>query len=300
MARNQQQQRSFIILTIIFFLLTFNYVASEMQPVEDVEIDNKEVPTDLEEKKAEELDVLHTTSAPLNPNLGFLHAFFASFSVIIVSEIGDKTFFIAAILSMKNPRIIVFLGAIVALALMTVLSAVFGMVFIQFIPQHIVHYVSIFLFVVFGLKMLHEGYTMSNNSSEEIEEVQSEIRKKEDEVNKDTNKSITSADPEAGVSRKAKASAATVLFRIFMQSFTMTFVAEWGDRSQLTTIILSARENLSGVILGGVIGHSICTGIGVIGGRFIAQKISVKTVTLIGGVVFLLFAITSLFYKPGE
>lgn len=62
-----------------------------------------------------------------------------------------------------------------------------------------------------------------------------------------------------------------------MQSFTMTFVAEWGDRSQLTTIILSARENLSGVILGGVIGHSICTGIGVIGGRFIAQKISVKT-----------------------
>lgn len=56
------------------------------------------------------------------------------------------------------------------------------MVFIQFIPQHIVHYVSIFLFVVFGLKMLHEGYTMSNNSSEEMEEVQSEIRKKEDEV----------------------------------------------------------------------------------------------------------------------
>lgn len=98
-------------------------------------------------------------------------------------------------------------------------------------------------------------------------------------MNKDTNKSITSADPEAGVSRKTKASAATLLFRIFMQSFTMTFVAEWGDRSQLTTIILSARENLSGVILGGVIGHSICTGIGVIGGRFIAQKISVKTGT---------------------
>ena len=56
------------------------------------------------------------------------------------------------------------------------------MVFIQFIPQTVVHYVSIFLFVVFGLKMLHEGYTMGNNSTEEIEEVQSEIRKKEDEV----------------------------------------------------------------------------------------------------------------------
>ena len=38
--------------------------------------------------------------------LGFLHGFAASFSVIIVSEIGDKTFFIAAILAMKYSRYI--------------------------------------------------------------------------------------------------------------------------------------------------------------------------------------------------
>ena len=122
MARQQKQHRSFIFLTILFFVLTFNYVASEIQPVEDLENEIKEVPTDLEEKKSDEVDVLQTTLAPTNVNLGFVHAFFASFSVIIVSEIGDKTFFIAAILSMKNPRIIVFLGAILALALMTVLS----------------------------------------------------------------------------------------------------------------------------------------------------------------------------------
>jgi len=35
---------------------------------------------------------------------GFLHAFFASLSVIVVSEIGDKTFFIAAIMAMKHSR----------------------------------------------------------------------------------------------------------------------------------------------------------------------------------------------------
>ena len=37
-------------------------------------------------------------------SFGFLHAFFASLSVIVVSEIGDKTFFIAAIMAMKHSR----------------------------------------------------------------------------------------------------------------------------------------------------------------------------------------------------
>ena len=40
----------------------------------------------------------------------FVHGFFAALSVIIVSELGDKTFFIAAILSMKHPRLTVYLG----------------------------------------------------------------------------------------------------------------------------------------------------------------------------------------------
>jgi len=52
----------------------------------------------------------------------FLHAFVASLSVIIVSELGDKTFFIAAILAMRHSRLLVFGGAIAALGLMTVLS----------------------------------------------------------------------------------------------------------------------------------------------------------------------------------
>ena len=30
--------------------------------------------------------------------------------------------------------------------------------------------------------------------------------------------------------------------KVFLQSLTLTFLAEWGDRSQLETIILAARE----------------------------------------------------------
>lgn len=63
-----------------------------------------------------------TTSHIPVVSMGFVHAFVASLSMIIVSELGDKTFFIAAIMAMRHPRITVFTGAISALALMTVLS----------------------------------------------------------------------------------------------------------------------------------------------------------------------------------
>lgn len=55
-------------------------------------------------------------------NLGFIHAFVAAISVIIVSELGDKTFFIAAIMAMRYNRLTVLAGAMLALGLMTCLS----------------------------------------------------------------------------------------------------------------------------------------------------------------------------------
>jgi len=33
-----------------------------------------------------------------------------------------------------------------------------------------------------------------------------------------------------------------MMTHIFAQSFVLTFLAEWGDRSQMSTIILAARD----------------------------------------------------------
>ncbi|XP_011197439.2 uncharacterized protein DDB_G0283357 isoform X1 [Bactrocera dorsalis] len=525
---------------------------------------------------ANDLNEADATKEP-KTNSGFIDAFSASISVILFTELGDKTFFIAAIMAMRHPRLIVFAGAISALALMTVLSVVFGMA-ATIIPKVYTYYISTALFAIFGLKMIYEGYFMKDSDAqEELEEVQSTLRKREDElmrkrskyddadakrknsnsdkedeclergagvtannsidndsnitttvivahsknpdmshrqrkhnnhnnnnninnqkigcdVSKDaadsdnsschendiflkgvngvsgvgvgvaavdnmkstnfhsspalsasvlsnqteqtncdeftnspnklnfksnndsgdddgiddhhnidiidggdddnatvdsghggtpihgkrakqtktgsvkqatvmvhsasasaivmlhnnnnkhdiitgTSNSITSLnslnlnakigvgagetngelkqlggskkrlersaslvqDPESGVVRKnAKKSATHMTMRILMQAFTMTFLAEWGDRSQLTTIILAASKNVYGVITGGIIGHSICTGLAVIGGRMVAAKISVRTVTIIGGIVFVGFAVYALIVKPDD
>ncbi|KAL1506675.1 hypothetical protein ABEB36_005998 [Hypothenemus hampei] len=274
------------ILFVLTFLFSIYFSNTEVAPVLKNEDPTMPPPTDEKESKSGILNVKDVT---------FVHGFVASFSVILVSEIGDKTFFIAAIMAMRHPRVTVFGGAISALVLMTILSALFGWL-VTVIPRVYTFYISTALFAIFGLKMLKEGCAMSpNEGQEEMEEVQIELRNREEQAERSSNQDVEVASSNRR-SKPPNPWAATL--KIFLQAFTMTFLAEWGDRSQLTTIILGARENVYGVILGGVIGHAICTGVAVLGGRMIAQKISVRTVTIIGGIVFLLFAFSALFFDP--
>merc|ERR1712192_134219 len=90
------------------------------------------------------------------------------------------------------------------------------------------------------------------------------------------------------------------IFKLFTSTFVMTFLAEWGDRSQLATIVMAGINDVSGVCVGGVLGHFICTGLAVICGALIAKKVSVRGVTLVGALVFIGFAIASLFIDPYE
>merc|ERR1719461_2398780 len=157
----------------------------------------------------------------------FFHGFVATFSVIVVSELGDKTFFIAAIMAMKHPRWTVFIGAMSALGVMHVMSAFFGYA-ITVIPRLYTYYLSSFLFAVFGIKMLREGWKMSPN------EVQEDLRKKEAE-----NESSASSLETGQSTRQNTNMLYKVISRIFLQAFALTFLAEWGDRSQLATIVLA-------------------------------------------------------------
>jgi putative Ca2+/H+ antiporter (TMEM165/GDT1 family) len=90
------------------------------------------------------------------------------------------------------------------------------------------------------------------------------------------------------------------IFKLFTNSFAMTFLAEWGDRAQLATSVMAGINDVAGVCLGGVLGHFICTGLAVICGALISKKISVRMVTLVGALVFIGFAVASLFIDPYE
>jgi Ca2+/H+ antiporter, TMEM165/GDT1 family len=198
-----------------------------------------------------------------------LTAFTAGLLLITISELGDKTFFIAVILAMRHPRRPVFLGVTAALAAMTIISVVVGQAASLF-PKIYIHYGEIALFGFFGLKLLYDAQQMpAKSDSEEAEEA-------EEAVNQ---------------ARAWKWLPAGSALAIIIEAFVLTFIAEWGDRTQIATIALAASNNPIGVTLGAILGHAICAAIAVIGGKIIAGRISERTITALGGCLFLIFGI---------
>lgn len=203
--------------------------------------------------------------------LTLLTAFTAGLLLITISELGDKTFFIAVILSMRYPRHLVLAGVIAALATMTILSVAIGQV-VSFLPKAYTHYAAIGLFLLFGLKLLYDASQMTVSTTDEVvEEAKEAIEGSEKNLRGRTNS-----------------------WAILLESFILTFLAEWGDRTQIATVTLAAANNPVGVTLGAIVGHAICAVIAVMGGCLIAGKISERMVTAIGGGLFLIFAVVTL------
>lgn len=201
-----------------------------------------------------------------------LSAFTAGLLLITISELGDKTFFIAVILAMRHSRRWVFAGVVAALAAMTVLSVLMGQV-VSFLPDRYIKFGEIALFLGFGLKLLYDASKMSGGAGcDEAEEAMETV--KDSKLCQTPSSNITT---------------------VLSQAFLLTFVAEWGDRTQIATIALGASQNPYGVTVGAILGHAICALIAVVGGKLIAGRISEKAITGIGGLLFLVFGAIAIF-----
>jgi Ca2+/H+ antiporter, TMEM165/GDT1 family len=201
-----------------------------------------------------------------------LSAFTKALLLITSAELGDKSFLIAMFLAMRHPRRWVFLGTTLALAIMTVLSVLLGRVLTVVDPAYL-RYAESGLFLFFGGKLLYQGWQMSaQNEGGELAEAEAEVEK---------------ADRQLGVKPTP--------FKMVLESFTLIFIAEWGDRTQFATIALAAANDPVGVIIGAILGHTICAVIAVVAGKSIADRISEKLITLLGGGLFILFGALALF-----
>ncbi|KAK3383553.1 hypothetical protein B0T24DRAFT_53521 [Lasiosphaeria ovina] len=258
------------------------------------------------------------------------HSFILSLTMILFSEVGDKTFLVAALMAMKHDRMVVFSAAFSALITMTVLSAILGHAVPTLIPKRLTNFLAAGLFLIFGGRLLREGLAMSPDEgvSAEMQEVELELEEKENLARKQGRRrsSVSPYTLEMGLgNRKSRSKSrfptpprspssspdgrtpsprrgtivgffaglnnllSLLLSPAWVQTFVMTFLGEWGDRSQIATIAMAAGQDYWWVTLGAVLGHGCCTGVAVVGGRAIAGKVSLKVVTVGGAVAFLVF-----------
>ena len=183
-------------------------------------------------------------------------------------------------MAMRHPRGIVLAGAFLALALMSLLSAMLGHILPSLLPRRYTTVAAAVLFFVFGAMMMKEGLEMdpgNDKIQEEMREVQKEVEDAEEKVGSHSPTSArrledaeegssTSYPPAAGGSSPTGNGGHRLLTRgesakkdqslkqglvnlvqlfvnpILVQTFIMTFLAEWGDRSQISTIALAAAH----------------------------------------------------------
>ncbi|PPQ92151.1 hypothetical protein CVT25_008776 [Psilocybe cyanescens] len=257
---------------------------------------------------------MDAVSPPTPDDLSSPQALLQSFLMIIISELGDKTFLIAAILAMRHPRLTVFLGAFLSLLLMSFLSASLGHLLPTLIPRRWTQWCAAALFLVFGVKMLGEARGMAEGGKgkmeEEMREAEEEIEddervheggllsagiapssatgnaiplhsmeegRKSDDIDMDIDSTSSSTKkPKPSWTDGARNFCSLFLGPVFVQAFVLTFLGEWGDRSQIATIALGAAHNVYVVTFGTVLGHACCTALAVVGGRYVSTKISVK------------------------
>lgn len=203
--------------------------------------------------------------------------------LIFFSELGDKTFFIAALLAARNSAAVIFLGTFGALGVMTIISVVLGRTF---------HYVdevlpfrfgdmdlpiddiaAALLLVYFGVSTLLDA---SSGDGLKAEEEQKEAEIAVSEV--------------LGNGAGILAAASTII-----STFLLVFVAEWGDKSFFSTIALAAASSPLGVIGGALAGHGLATLLAVLGGSLLGTFLSEKVIAYVGGVLFLVFAAVTAF-----
>ncbi|KAL1295860.1 hypothetical protein HN51_056681 [Arachis hypogaea] len=221
--------------------------------------------------------------------------FTKSLAMTVLSEIGDKTFFAAAILAMRHPRRLVLLGCLSALIVMTILSALVGWAAPNLISRKWSHHITTFLFFGFGIWSLKDAI-FGDGDAEELAEVEAELDK-DWKANNGVKKDSSKVDDD--LKKQQRPFLSQFLSPIFLKAFSINFFGEWGDKSQLATIGLAADENPFGVVLGGILGQALCTTAAVIGGKSLASQISEKMVALSGGLLFIVFGIQS-FLSPVE
>jgi putative Ca2+/H+ antiporter (TMEM165/GDT1 family) len=179
---------------------------------------------------------------------------FAVFPIVFLGELPDKTMFASLVLSTRGRPFVVWLGAAAAFTVHVVIAVTIGVALFHLLPHRALEATVAAIFFIGGLLALREA----RKARDEEELVEREV---------DSHR------------------------RVLFTAFTVIFIAEWGDLTQILTANLAAHyhDPLS-VAVGALLALWAVAGLAVVAGKGVLRFVNVATVRIVTAVV--LFALT--------
>lgn len=183
-----------------------------------------------------------------------------AFGAIFVVELPDKTFIATLVMSTKMRPLFVWIGVGLAFLLQTGIAVVIGKA-ASFLPEQLIHTVAALMFVIGAIILFRAARTADADEGAQ-----------EDEY-------------------AAKADTGAHGFKVVVTSFLVLFAAEWGDLSQLLTISLVAKyDDPVSVFLGAWGALLAVSGLAVIVGRLLLQRVRLSVLHYVGAAVCVFMA----------
>ncbi len=184
--------------------------------------------------------------------------FVSTFFLIFFAEMLDKTQIAVISLSVKYNKMKVFVSAFLALGFVTVLSAILGGVIRAYIPLVYIKLASGFIFIIFGVLVLWSRKAHNNNSEHFVF------------LNRN----------------------------VFFGTFTLVTLAELGDKTQISVVLMSSMcNNILLVVAGALLAFFLVTLIGVAIGSGLKRVLESRKELLdvVTAVIFILVGVVLLF-----
>jgi Ca2+/H+ antiporter, TMEM165/GDT1 family len=182
------------------------------------------------------------------------------FGAIFLVELPDKTFIATLVLATRFRPLFVWIGVCLAFLVQTLVAVSVGGLLAQ-LPKRPVEVFAAAMFLVGGAILLRGA----RHADEEEKETEEEFAH--------------------------KGAATAVGLKAIAVSFTVLFLAEWGDLSQLLTasMVMRYRDPVS-VFAGAFLALAAVSALGAVLGRAMLARVRLATIRRVGGGVCLLLA----------
>jgi putative Ca2+/H+ antiporter (TMEM165/GDT1 family) len=211
------------------------------------------------------LEGIPTTCAKDHVDWG---ALVSTLSLVFVAELGDKTQLAVVTQTCKHRRPWpVFLGASLALTLVSLLGALGGQLIGRFIPPVVLRAAAAAAFVVMGAFIAREAIRAFRSSSE--------------------GEDCPYVSPEETCEVGSRWS-----WPAFNSTLGLLFVAELGDKTQLAILSLASKQSAPwAVFVGGSLALTLVTGLGVAGGQGLCKIVPERVLLGVSAAAFIVMGL---------